>query len=367
MSAYTYLACDLRTDQVLDELPLTGVTFGRGLGADVRQLRAKVPLGDRKWPASRLWAATQPARTMVWVARDDQLVGGYILWTRNRRTGEVSGSEVLSYFTRRHVRTTMVAAGVDQLSIARNLLAAAQTTEAGAVGDLGVQLGPASTSGVLRDRTYDAADRKSYADALTELANVQGGFELRIDAVGSIDNRAKMLVLGYPRLGRAGASSGLQFELPGNLSDYDWPEDGTELSTLADALGAGDEGRQLVGTATQAALEAAGYPRLERTGSYSDVTDQATLDGHAAADLAASAGLVIYPKLVVRAGAAPQLGTYDPGDDARVRITDTSWPRPAAGGAGLDTTLRLLGIDCTPAAGGADEKVQLTMGGVLSL
>src|SRR3954462_6964694 len=77
MAVYTYYAADLMTGQLLDEIPLSDVSFTLPIN-DAGTLSATVPLYSRSGLAQTL--AT--ARTALYVDRDGVLVWGGVLWTR---------------------------------------------------------------------------------------------------------------------------------------------------------------------------------------------------------------------------------------------------------------------------------------------
>lgn len=360
MATYTYLACDLRTNAVLAELPLTGVRFGSVLNGS-GTIGGQLALTDSRVRALDPISATLPARTALFVDRDGVLVWGGVLWTRRYENGRLTlgGAEFLSYFARRRIVWAGASyAGVDQVAIARDLLMKAQAQPG---GDIGVAVG-AETSGVLRDRIYPANEMKPVAEAVQQLAAVQGGFDFAIDVrYGAGGAPEKVFVPSYPRRGRTAVQTGHVFAYPGNVQDgYSWPEDGTELTTQTYAAGQGEGVAMKLASSAAPGLIDAGYPLLERVESYKDVADLTTLAAHAAADQAAFGGAVVLPVLPVRADLDPVLGSYITGDDARVQVEDERFP------TGLDTYLRIVAFDVTPGDDGGAEQVLLTMGGVLT-
>lgn len=362
MATYRYLFCDLRTNAVLAELPLSDVQFDLKLNG-AGSLRAKLSITDRAVTRLDPLGSTQPGRTAVYVDRDGVLLWGGVLWTRSYSSDgsalELGANEFLSYFERRLITSDAVFDQVDQLAIARSLIGTAQAV---AGGDIGVALRP-GTSGVLRDRTYYGSELKSVGEALSQLASVSGGFDYAIDVAYVAGTPTRTLALGYPRRGQVAARSGWLWEYPGNVQAYSWPEDATQQANRSWALGAGTGPGVLVAAASATSLIDAGYPLLEDATSYSDVTEPATLQAHAVADLAALADPVTIPTLAVRADADPVLGSYVVGDELRLRVTDARWPATIAGqGAGLDRAYRLVAVAVRPPGSGSSEAVTLTLG-----
>lgn len=359
MAIYTYLFADLRTNAILAELPLAGVGFEQILGG-AGSFNATLALGDPKVAKLDPLGSTEPERTAIYVDRDGVLVWGGILWTRrwgsSARQLQLAGNEFWSYARRRHLRTTKTYEEVDQLEIAQDLLNWMQSL---AGGDIGLVVGT-ETSGVLRDRTYYGYELKQIGEAVEQLSRVEGGFEFAVDVrYGSSGTPEKILTLSYPRRGRTVDKTGLVFELPGNINDYDWPEDGTTAANASHAVGAGEGDSMLSSVAHRPDRLDAGYPLLEQVVAYKDVSEFATLDAHARADVAAATADV-RPTITVRADTEPRLGSYITGDDARVRITDDRWPSTAASAVGLDTFMRIVGISVDPPSAGTAEQVNLT-------
>lgn len=357
MATYRYLFADLRTNKVLAELPVRRPHFELGLPR-AGSFSATLPLTDPKITALDPINATIPTRTAIYVDRDGVLLWGGIIWTRRyksaTKTLELAGAEFRSYFDHRDIVVTASYAGADQLAIARALVTDAQAYTG---GDIGISVGT-QVSGVLRDRTYNGYELKNLGEALTQLSEVENGFDLAVDVAYVAGVPTKTLSLGYPRRGRRAPDSGWLFDYPGNIADYDWPEDGTAMATTRRATGAGDQQGMLVASATDPSLIDAGYPLLEDVRAYGDVVIQSTLQAHANADLAASKQILTLPTLTVRADMDPTIGTYIVGDDARVRITDERFP------AGVDGFFRIVNIAVDPQDDGP-EKVVLTLGQAL--
>lgn len=360
MPTYRYLFCDLVTNSVLAELPLATTTFGLRLNG-AGSLSADLPVTDPRVRSLDPINATLPGRTALYVDRDGVLLWGGIVWTR--RTDQTNklqlgAQEFESYFARRLITADAVFSQVDQLVIARSLITTAQNKPG---GNIGVQVGT-ETSGVLRDRTYNGYELKPVLEALHQLSQVSNGFDYAIDVFYDPVSGApsKLLRLGYPRRGVVANLSGWLWEYPGNVQGYTWPEDATSQATTMYATGAGTPPGQLQSTAVGTA---AGYPLLESKQSYTDVSVQATLDGHAAADLAAMSAPVVVPTITVRADQDPTIGSYQVGDELRLRITDDRFPGTPTS-AGLDVTKRIIAIDVTP-PGSTTETVTVTLGDVV--
>ena len=122
------------------------------------------------------------------------------------------------------------------------------------------------------------------------------------------------------------------------------------------AVGAGEEKAQLRAPAPSG-LIGAGWPRLTRTETYSDVTSTTTLARHARADLAAAEGLTTGYQLVTLDG-DPDWTQVPRGSTVQV-ILDTDVygaERPVGGSDGFTT--RVQGITVAVPDDGGDAQVQ---------
>lgn len=357
---YTYLFCDLRTNQVLAELPLKEVSFSlrlNGAGA----FQARLPLGDdRLLDSLDPLGSSQPGRTAVYVDRDGVLVWGGIIWTRRYEPGRrglvLGGNEFLSYFFRRRIRATLSYAAADQLDISRGIVNYIQGIPGGSIG-VAVD---ALASGVLRDRTYYGYELRVAAEALQQLSAVDGGFDFGIDVGYAAGVPSKTLNHGYPRRGRPAAQSGHVFEYPGNILDFSYDENAWEMTNQGYAVGAGEGDAALIAPYATPSTIDAGYPVLEEVFPYRDVEVISTLQGHVMQDTIQRQQPIVLPTFDVYADADPRLGAYIVGDDARFTITDPlRFPANSDGSPGLDVFMRIIQIDVSPQEGSV-EKVRIT-------
>lgn len=362
---YSYLFADLVTGDVLDELPLVGVSFEMALG-EPGTFRGTLPVADPLVPARQPHRLTEPARTAVYVERAGTLVWGGIVWTSRyepaERTLEIRAADFLSYFAHRTVQSVPPGDPVEfeapPIRIARSLLELAATHPG---GDLGLRivetvdgdLGPSRRVG------YGPDDLKPVDEALADLAENEGGFELASDvAYGPGGRPERRIMLGRPRLGQPGSAH--VWEFGANMTDLTWPRDGSTMATRVFVKGAqGDDGTLLAGEEDPQAYPD-GWPLLEAVVSHSDVQDEDLLAGLARAELSARRRPVVLPELVVRADLDPVLGRYSVGDDARIVIDDPFLGDPG-GFSGFDGMVRIVGIDVTPGDDAGAEEVKLTV------
>jgi hypothetical protein len=359
VTTYRYLLADLRTNAILAELPFTGVQFSQSLNA-IGTMSASLEITDTSEVAMNIMPATIPGRCAIYVDRNGELIWGGVIWSRsynsNSQRIQINAREFLSYFERRRIVSDLGYTTVDQLTIAQQLILNAQGAGA---GNIGVAVGT-ETSGVTISKNYYAYELKTVYSALSDLSRSSTGFDYRIDvAYDGSNNPTKTLKLGYPRLGTVYSSANVSapvFEFPaGNVIEYEWPEDGSLAANILYTSGAGSNEGKLISTQTNTTYQNAGWPILEDSANYSDVTDQTLLTNLAAGQLAA----VVYPpttlKIVAPANQEPQVGSFNIGDDVRIRIRDPRFPN------GIDQTMRLVSLAVTVGESNQAETQTLTL------
>ena len=349
MSEYRYLFADLLTNQVLAELPLSGVRFGQELNT-AGPFSGHLLLSGVNSYTLNVSNATQPGRTAVYVDRDGTLVWGGVLWSREYSSVEqkitFAAREFESYFEKRRINFdyNLDQNPIDQLTVVRDLfnyvqgLNASSTWYGNANANIGVQV-PNITSGVQVTKFYNYYDLKPMTEAVYELSKSNTGFDWNIDVYyDSSYNITKILNLEYPRRGRIYSStdsSSLMLEFPGQIIEYTYPEDGTAATNTMYGLGAGTGVGKLISTQTASDQIAAGWPVLENSVSYTDYWDQTLLDSLTLSQLNAVKNPAVVMTVTVPTYIDPQLGSYKTGDDFRIRITDDRFP------TGLDVVRRL--------------------------
>lgn len=358
MTQYRYLFADLLTNEVIGELPLTGVNFTQQLNS-IGAFDGHLLLSGVNAYALNVDACTTPARTAIYVDRDGVLVWGGVIWGRQynsiTQTLMLKAQEFESYFQHRVVSSTQTYAGTDQLTIAQGLV---NTAQAVPNGNIGVLVG-AETCGVVRDAIFYGYELKNVYQALLDLSRSDNGFDFRIVvAYNGGYAPSKTLQLGYPRSGTVYSDtdpSALVFEFPaGNIVEYEYPEDGTTAANTVYAVGAGSNEGKLITSASDPAKLAAGWPVMETYSNYTDYTDVTLLADLAAGQVAAVSTPPTTVKIVVPPYVDPVLGSYGIGDDCRLRITDDRFP------TGLNAIYRVVALNVTPGEDGP-ERATLTL------
>lgn len=358
-TTYRYLLADLRTNAILAELPFTGVRFTQILN-NAGTFSGRLLISDLRELDYDIQGVTIPSRTAIYVDRDGVLVWGGIIWLRtyssDSQTLNITAREFMSYFERRRISNTTVFDNVDQLNIARTLINNAQSVTGGNIGIIQSN----GLSGVLVSRVYFDYELKDVFSAIKDLSNANDGFDFAVDvAYDSTNTPQKYLNYGYPQRGRTYNSldaSALVFELPGNLTDYEWPDDGSVVANKLWGIGPNSNEAKILATAISPAnTVASGYPLLEDASTYNDQYDPTLLYQQVLSEVTARQLPVVTIKATLPAYVSPTLGSYVVGDECLLRITDARWPMPAGGGFGYAQVKRIVSLTVEPGEQGPEQ------------
>lgn len=362
-TTYRYLFADLLTNQIIAELPLTGVSFNQQLNT-AGSFQGHLLLSGVNATTLNVSNGTIPGRTAIYVDRNGVLVWGGVIWGREynstSQTLTFQAREFLSYYERRRITSTVAYSNIDQLVIAQATMSNSAGVPNGNIGLLYNQdPGATSTSGVLVSRVYYSYELKTVLSAIQDLSKQSTGFDFEISVYydGS-GNPAKSFNTYYPRAGTAYSSSVTDipvFELPsGNIVEYTYPEDASIAANMLYVLGAGSNEGKLIAAASDTTKLSSGWPLLEEQANYSDINNATVLSNLAVGQITA----ISYPpttlKVVAPPFVNPEFGTYEIGDDVRIRITDNRFPD------GLDAVYRLVALNLQAGENGP-ERVTLTL------
>jgi len=361
-TTYRYLFADLVTNVILGEFPLTGVSFTQILNSP-GSFSGRLQISDVRENQYDIIGSTIPARTALYIDRDGVLVWGGIIWTRTynstTQTLQFSGREFDSYFERRRISISQAFNAVDQLTVAQSLVNTAQTATN---GNIGITV-PSNTSGVTVDRVYYSYELKDVWGAIKDLSTSTDGFDVNIDVqYDSGLNPVKLLKTEYPYRGKTYSESdptALVFELPGNLVEYDYPEDGSTTANAVYGIGPGSNEGKLIATASVPSQLTDGWPFLEDTATYNDVYDSTLLGNITSAEVLAKQSPINTTKITLPAYVDPVLGSYKTGDQCLLRITDDRFSNNGTG-YGFTDIKRIVAINVDPGES-SPERVTLTL------
>lgn len=361
---YTYVAADLLTDNILNEVPLGGVSFDRELNK-AGQLRGTTSL-DNEWLSNEdMISATEPGRTSLYVYRENQIVWGGIIWARwyqsQAKVLQIYCETFESFAFANVYRPSSVRRfNENQTSIILKLWQTLQSSSgSGGSANIGVLDAELPSVDVSRQLVVNPWDFKTYGDLIEELLDHDDACDYTIEVSESSGQPIKQLRLGYPRLGNILDHSNLVLTYPGNILNYYWTESASEGAVRWYATGDGDRSSMRVGTATDSDKLDSGYPLIEKAHlRHPGITKQADIDAHAAFHLLQQPLPFVTKQFEIKGDVEPEFGTYGIGDDARVEIQDARFP------AGINSSARAIGWKVTPPSGESTEEIQMVVEGV---
>lgn len=293
---------------------------------------------------------TTPWRHYLAVATDETVLWAGPILPRTRRPGaneiEISAAGLWAVFDRRVVarrgdwdytdkRSDLVLTYRSLPGVALDIVRVALDRPH---GDLPLVLPQLDTSGD-EERRYYGHELASAGERLKQLTDADNGPDLHFQPRFRADRSGIEWVLrvGQPLLGQRGAD--WHFDDGGRLAAYGWDEDGSVMADTVLVPGDGIERGRLIGRATNDALPRAGWPALDAVVSnHTSEKQRRVLDTHARAYLDAFRVGITRDTAIVRADAAPRLGSYQVGD--RVVLT----PRPDRGTPAGQRRRRITGI-----------------------
>jgi len=336
--SWKVLYTNLKTGDVLGQLPVESLSYTETLNRD-GGFSISMPLVtttaadklDNQVSALQITDATlDVGATGIFFQRDQRILWGGLVWTIDAdvaaNTMNIAGAGLMSYFRHRFITDTTTYTATDQLEMARLLIDKAQAVGG---GNIGVSTSDTNTSGVLRDRTYYGYEYKNFAEAITQLAEVQNGFDFYIDSFFDSNNEiASEFRSVYPATGRR---TSFVFDIDNNCQALRFTVNGSSLGNAVYAIGAGN-GEDMLRSEVTDTSGLAARPKLEKVTSHKNVSVTSTLQTHADRELSRSVqpvktlGLTVYPDV------DPVLGSYIVGDQVYVRgeygyVTLDGWYR----------------------------------------
>lgn len=381
MSGWRYKFAQAISDADLGELQLTNTSFESLIIVDgAFKATLPVPNADVARVAKKVVPslATDPRsgeivtvpQSICHVYDGGDLWDSYLIWVADRTVqgkGRVSidlqGASIGSWWSHRLMDSDLTLTATDQIEIARQLIANSQIGWGTFAGNANLSIATqGGNSGVLRDRTYLTTEGAMVGQRLSELANVDGGFEYR--TIVFLDNgiRKRLWTWGYPNLGSDSVNH--SYEMPGNLTMLREVTDLTEGATAHWARGdtaQGDLTADSQPTMTAAPwvrsdLLARLWPWTDSVTDHQGVTALPTLDDYAKFYAASKGGAVSTLTARVAVPNDPdgrKTALFRPsrlGD--RVALVERSlwWPLDDAGRPTYSPTPRCVGVKVTPRA-----------------
>lgn len=360
---YYYVTADLRTNTILGEVPVEGVSFDTILNG-AGNFQASTHMDNRMLDNDLLIDITIPGKTSLFIYRENNIVWGGIIWARwyqsQAKVLQFSAQTFESYAYRR-VRRPLVPETYNQFQTYTidDLWAKMQSLNPYSdIGVLPVSLANFPSSDITRQLTLNPWDLRTYGETIEEITNFDDGCDYTIVCSEVFSAPEKQLTVYYPRLGSASVTTtNLVLDYPGNIKNFYYTENASEGNTKYFAAGDGDGKGKVIGTAEDTTkMSVDGYPRLDRVFNAPGVTSQTTANHKAQSAL--MHGPVPQEKwqFLISGSDIPKLGDYDLGDSFLVNIDgDPRFP------GGKQTTIRVVGWQVEPPDSGTTEEISLVL------
>jgi hypothetical protein len=345
---WAYYATELISGQVIVDLPL--VDFSGEVSLAGGPMTAKLPLLDLSADQREMYLdSTIPGRYTILAVRNGVPQGEWIIWQRTRAndlsTVGLSGAQIKSFLERR-VSQTKTYSATEQLDIAKDLVLTGFGASPQGNGAVAITVGSYTPSGKARDREYKQCDG-TIGQRLKELGEVIDGFDTYVTSewtggAHQTPTVTRTVRFGYPR---AGSDQDLVLEDRHVLS-FELAEDARDLASRAYTVG--DSG--LISTYEDDRLVTVGrLPYLEKSASYTSVTQQATLDSYARALWDDSQVSALPGSLTVLADVQPGIGDWSLGDVVTVQLEESiNFP------VGVRVDVRIIGWTFKPPRSGPE-------------
>lgn len=323
MTKFNYIFGNLRTGEVVEEIPLKSVSMSRVISDD-GELRGTFYLDQTAKDNATLVSATIPGQCYVIAERNSIPIWGGIVWSRTYQ----SQAKVMSIFCRSFeaypdkVFMGDYANFDEQLNLFRDLWNDMQSDPD---RNLSVNIPSAFASDTSVEKLIEvgATEFKSYRQIMDQIADAENGFDWTIDVSRSDGAYVKTLRMGYPTLGALQSPDSLVFEYPGCILNY-WETASIGSSgTNIHMIGAGEGTGMIQSTfINQDLLDSGKWLRWDIDQARKDVTNQTVLNG-----LAESSGRIFRApgnviKVELKGDKEPMFGDYGIGDACTLIIKD---------------------------------------------
>lgn len=249
--------------------------------------------------------------TELWLYRDGKLVfaGPMQGWqTSGSENITFSAKGLMAYLGSWVVNADLRFTATDQFSMVKTMVDQWQALD---YGNYGIDTSTVGLSGVLRDEVYLLIEEHNIAQRIDELGQKAGGFDIEIDPA------SRKLQLWYPIKGvdRSDGEDAVVLD-DRNITSSDVVCSVAPTDLASEAYGTGTAaGADTTMISIKSNLELrARYGRSAVTGSWSDVSEQATLDAYTQGLLDARSEALLVPGPNVRVTPDADLTAYSVGD-----------------------------------------------------
>jgi hypothetical protein len=357
MPEMRYIGVDLLTRQVVEDLPLYGVSLQRRIrGAG--NMTASFKLGTGVFSDPDLENATETGLRALFVLRDNLCIWGGPFWSRTfqsqSNSEQLTGQSFESVFSAIEVLSRFKRTKTDQTTVFKDLIT---TMQAQPSSNFGFDTSLITPTGVLVDLTVETYEHRMYSDAIDELLKASNSFDYVIDPVfDPSDNSFDLLVrTGYPYMGFG--QGAINLEYPGQISNYYWSESAGKGGVIQTLLGAGEGTAMPVAVKPHADLLAAGYPAWAKIDSEKGIRDRTRLTAVAEEYARVHKTPVVTPTVEFEVTQTDFAEWNNLGAPVNFHVTSAKHP------GGKDLTSRMLGWDYSPPESDNKEQLRIILEG----
>lgn len=338
-----YLCADVFTSQILEELPLTGVTFDVGLNA-AGTASGTLNVEDPHVRQMSWLAATIPNRTFLNIDIDGQIAwNGPIVgrpYTNSKGAVQVKAQEPYGYLAQRlqpkDYGAQWATTPTDAASIARTVLTdALAITQSMPIAVVAAAVAPSQFWVTLSAPISQRQTVSMIVSQLTQMGYL-AGCDLASDPIYVGGKPIMQITLSYPARGRPASAPALMMDLTDAI-DWDYDEDG-----LAQANGIVEMLSGTGGVSGEAFADGPlgdGFPLLEASMSHPSMSSTPAQDAVVEAFITADLALRAYPPATMTVeyplfddtgrGTYPSWGDWIIGDEVLVTLPPGSPEVPA--------------------------------------
>ena len=248
--------------------------------------------------------------TELWLYRNGKQVfaGPLLGWNVSEESLSLEAQGLEAYFKMMYVTGDLVLKDYDQFDIVTSLIDQWQTLD---YGNFGIDTSDMPASGVIRTITYKRAELHNVAQRIDDLTKMSNGFDL------SVDPTNRRLQLHYPMRGvdRSFGEDSVVFDQV-NVTSTNIVCSGAPGDLASEALGTGTatgSDEPFISEKENVELRAR-YGRAGITGTFSNITDQSTLDSYVQAMIDARGQTLMVPGPNARVTVDSDVSRYDVGD-----------------------------------------------------
>lgn len=298
----------------VDPIDWTGLSFTDEL-SKAPTLNAGCQISNLTEPVLQRLRDLASLPTELWLYRAGKLVfAGPLLVAQTQGGGEgvsLYATGLLGYLRWMVVDTDLVYSQVDQFAIAAGLI---DQWQSGPYSHFGIDTTGIAPSGIVRDGIYLAKELHPVGQRVEELGSRQNGFDV------SVDPAARKLQLDFPQRGvdRSTGEDAIVFDAR-NVTSSDIVVSAGPGDLASEGYGTGTGGDALYSVRSNLELRAT-FGRTAITGTWSDVSEQSTLDAHVQGLVDARGAALLVPGPNVRVTPDADLGAYDVGDTVSYQV-----------------------------------------------